>query len=112
MGMGFVSTMLVCDYISGASGSISTAFGAHTGIGTGPRKGGSIQQLSKLKPVFAQNGCITAGNASQTSDGAAFVLLMSEKMVDELKIKPIAVQKQLFSLFLFVHMLLDLSPLV
>ena len=36
MGMGFVSTMLVCDYISGASGSISTAFGAHTGIGILP----------------------------------------------------------------------------
>ena len=56
----------------------------------GPRKGGSIEALAKLKPVFAKDGCITAGNASQTSDGAAFVLLMSEKMVDELKIKPIA----------------------
>jgi alkylation response protein AidB-like acyl-CoA dehydrogenase len=36
LGMGFVSTMLVCDYISGATGSFSTAFGAHTGIGTMP----------------------------------------------------------------------------
>ena len=56
----------------------------------GPRKGGSIKQLSKLKPVFAQNGCVTAGNASQTSDGAAFVLLMSEDMINKLNIKPIA----------------------
>ncbi len=56
----------------------------------GPRKDGSLKQLSKLKPVFAQNGCITAGNASQTSDGAAFVLLMSEEMVNELNINPIA----------------------
>ena len=56
----------------------------------GPRKGGSIEALGKLKPVFAQEGCVTAGNASQTSDGAAFVLLMSEKMVNELGLKPIA----------------------
>ena len=56
----------------------------------GPRKGSSVKQLSKLKPVFAQNGCVTAGNASQTSDGAAFLLLMSEDMVSELNITPIA----------------------
>ena len=56
----------------------------------GPRKGGSIEALGKLRPVFAQDGCITAGNASQTSDGAAFVLLMSEKMTKELNIIPIA----------------------
>jgi len=56
----------------------------------GPRKGGSVEALAKLKPVFAQDGCITAGNASQTSDGAAFVLLMSKKMTKELGIKPIA----------------------
>ena len=56
----------------------------------GPRKGGTIEALSKLKPVFAQKGSVTAGNASQTSDGAAFVLLMSEKMVNELGVKPIA----------------------
>ncbi|MEE2700356.1 MAG: thiolase family protein [Bacteroidota bacterium] len=56
----------------------------------GPRKGGTIEALNKLRPVFAQDGCVTAGNASQTSDGAAFVLLMSEKMVEELGVKPIA----------------------
>ena len=56
----------------------------------GPRKEGSIEALAKLRPVFTQKGCITAGNASQTSDGAAFVLLMSEKIMKELDIKPIA----------------------
>jgi len=56
----------------------------------GPRKGGSIEALAKLRPVFAQDGCITAGNASQTSDGAAFVLLMSEKLIKKLGVKPIA----------------------
>ena len=56
----------------------------------GPRKGGSLEALSKLKPVFAQDGCITAGNSSQTSDGAAFLLLMSEKMINELGLNPIA----------------------
>lgn len=56
----------------------------------GPRKGSTIEALKKLKPVFAQNGSVTAGNASQTSDGAAFVILMSEKMVNKLGIKPIA----------------------
>ena len=56
----------------------------------GPRKGGSIEALQKLRPVFAKNGSITAGNSSQTSDGAAFVLLMSEDMVNKLNITPIA----------------------
>jgi len=56
----------------------------------GPREGGTIEALNKLRPVFAQNGSVTAGNASQTSDGAAFVLLMSEKMVNESGVKPIA----------------------
>ena len=56
----------------------------------GPRKGGSAKALAKLRTVFAQEGTVTAANASQTSDGAAFVLLMSEKMVNELGVKPIA----------------------
>ena len=59
-------------------------------IDEGPRKGGSIEALAKLKPVFSQDGCVTAGNASQTSDGAAFVLLMSEKKITELGVTPIA----------------------
>lgn len=56
----------------------------------GPRKDTSIEVLNKLKPVFATGGSVTAGNSSQTSDGAAFVIVMSEKMVNELGLKPIA----------------------
>jgi acetyl-CoA acyltransferase len=56
----------------------------------GPRADTSIETLAKLRPVFAANGSVTAGNSSQTSDGAAFVMLMSEKMVKELNLKPIA----------------------
>src|SRR6187200_2722742 len=55
----------------------------------GPRKDTNIAALSKLKPAFALNGTVTAGNSSQTSDGAAFVVVMSEKMVNELGLKPI-----------------------
>ena len=54
------------------------------------RQDTSIAALAKLRPVFANGGSVTAGNSSQTSDGAAFVLLMSEKMVKELNLKPIA----------------------
>jgi len=56
----------------------------------GPRADTTIEALAKLKPVFAADGTATAGNSSQTSDGAAFVLAMSEEMVKELNIKPIA----------------------
>jgi acetyl-CoA acyltransferase len=56
----------------------------------GPRKDTSIEALAKLKPVFALGGSVTAGNSSQTSDGAAFVMVMSEKMIKELNITPIA----------------------
>lgn len=56
----------------------------------GVRPDTSMEALAKLKPVFAQDGTITAGNSSQTSDGAAFVIVMSEKMMNELKLKPIA----------------------
>ncbi|MFN6946662.1 MAG: acetyl-CoA C-acyltransferase [Cytophagaceae bacterium] len=56
----------------------------------GPRADTSVEALGKLKPVFAAGGSVTAGNSSQTSDGAAFVLIMSEKMVKELNLKPIA----------------------
>lgn len=56
----------------------------------GPRKGTTIEALSALKPVFAAGGSVTAGNSSQTSDGAAFVMVMSERMVKELNIQPIA----------------------
>ncbi|WP_367916455.1 acetyl-CoA C-acyltransferase [Leadbetterella sp. DM7] len=56
----------------------------------GPRAGTSVEALSKLKPVFAAGGSVTAGNSSQTSDGAAFLLVASERAVKELNLKPIA----------------------
>ena len=56
----------------------------------GVRADTSMEALAKLKPVFAEGGTVTAGNSSQTSDGAAFVIVMSEKMMNELKLKPIA----------------------
>jgi acetyl-CoA acyltransferase len=55
----------------------------------GPRASTS-DALAKLKPVFAMGGSVTAGNSSQTSDGAAFVLVMSERMVKELNLEPVA----------------------
>ena len=56
----------------------------------GPRKGTTMEALARLQPVFANRGSVTAGNASQTSDGAAFTLVMSERMVKELGLEPIA----------------------
>ena len=56
----------------------------------GPRKGTSTAVLNKLRAVFAANGSVTAGNSSQMSDGAAFVMVMSEEMVKELNLEPIA----------------------
>ncbi|MDO5510468.1 MAG: acetyl-CoA C-acyltransferase [Weeksellaceae bacterium] len=56
----------------------------------GPRADTSIEVLAKLRPVFAANGSVTAGNSSQMSDGAAFVLVMSEEMVKKLNLEPIA----------------------
>src|SRR6478736_222943 len=54
----------------------------------GPRADTSLEVLAKLKPAFAAGGCVTAGNSSQTSDGAAFVIVMSERMMNELGLKP------------------------
>ena len=56
----------------------------------GPRKGTSKEALAKLRAVFALGGSVTAGNSSQMSDGAAFVMVMSEDMVKELNLEPIA----------------------
>jgi len=56
----------------------------------GPREDTSMDALAKLKPVFAAKGTVTAGNSSQTSDGAAYVIVMSERLVNELGLKPIA----------------------
>ena len=55
----------------------------------GPRADTSLEVLAKLKPAFAAGGVVTAGNSSQTSDGAAFVIVMGEKMMNELGLKPI-----------------------
>ncbi len=55
----------------------------------GPRADTSVDALAKLKPAFAAGGVVTAGNSSQTSDGAAFVIVMGEKMMNELGLKPI-----------------------
>jgi acetyl-CoA acyltransferase len=54
----------------------------------GPRKDTSLEALSQLKPAFAKDGTVTAGNSSQTSDGAAFVMVMSEKLINKLGISP------------------------
>lgn len=56
----------------------------------GPRADTSLEVLGKLRPVFAEGGSVTAGNSSQMSDGAAFVLVMNEAMVKELNLEPIA----------------------
>jgi acetyl-CoA acyltransferase len=56
----------------------------------GIRADTTVEGLAKLKPVFAAGGSVTAGNSSQTSDGAAFVVVMSERMVKQLNLKPIA----------------------
>jgi acetyl-CoA acyltransferase len=58
-------------------------------VDEGPRKDTSLEVLAKLKPAFAAGGCVTAGNSSQTSDGAAFVIVMSEKLVKQLGLTPI-----------------------
>ena len=56
----------------------------------GPRRGTNMAALARLRPVFAAGGSVTAGNSSQTSDGAAFVMVMSEKLVKELNLEPVA----------------------
>lgn len=56
----------------------------------GPRADTSLEVLGRLRPVFADGGSVTAGNSSQMSDGAAFVMVMSEEMVKELNLEPIA----------------------
>ena len=57
-------------------------------VDEGPRKDTSLEGLAKLRPVFANGGSVTAGNSSQMSDGAAFVIVMSEDMVKELGLEP------------------------
>jgi acetyl-CoA acyltransferase len=57
-------------------------------VDEGPRADTSLAGLAKLRPVFANGGSVTAGNSSQMSDGAAFVMVMSEEMVKELGLQP------------------------
>ena len=59
-------------------------------VDEGVRRSTSVEVLGKLRPVFANGGVVTAGNSSQTSDGAAFTLVMSEEMVKQLNLTPIA----------------------
>ena len=59
-------------------------------VDEGVRKETTVEALAQLKPAFAIDGVVTAGNSSQTSDGASFVLVVSDKMVKELNLKPIA----------------------
>ncbi|MFN8167103.1 MAG: acetyl-CoA C-acyltransferase [Bacteroidia bacterium] len=56
----------------------------------GPRADASLEKMATLKPVFDARGSVTAGNSSQTSDGAAFVIVVSERMLKQLNVKPIA----------------------
>lgn len=73
-------------YINGAGERATRNFVVDTD--EGPRGDTSMEALGKLRPVFKNGGTVTAGNSSQTSDGAAFVLLMSEDMVKELNLEP------------------------
>ena len=59
-------------------------------VDEGVRRGTSMEGLAKLRPVFAAGGSVTAGNSSQPSDGAAFVMVAAERMVKELGVEPIA----------------------
>jgi len=74
------------DFVDGKKSSSTTIVDTDEGV----RRSTSIEALSKLKPAFKQGGLVTAGNSSQTSDGAAFVLVMSESMAKELNLSPIA----------------------
>jgi acetyl-CoA acyltransferase len=56
----------------------------------GPRQDTSLEALARLRPAFSKDGTVTAGNSSQTSDGAAFVMVMSERLIKELNLKPLA----------------------
>ena len=56
----------------------------------GPRSDTTLEKMAQLKPVFDARGSVTAGNSSQTSDGAAFVIIVSERMMKQLNVKPIA----------------------
>ena len=72
------------------NGKRTVAFSIMVDTDEGPRPETSMEALAKLKPVFAMGGSVTAGNSSPTNDGAAFAVVMSEKMIKQLNLKPIA----------------------
>ena len=86
---GIVPITVTETYLDAATGKKKTRTSV-VDTDEGPRADTSVEALGRLRAVFAQGGTVTAGNSSQTSDGAAFVLVMSEKMVNELGLKPIA----------------------
>ena len=106
MGMGFVSTMLVCDYISGATGSFSTAFGAHTGIGTLPiTLYGTEEQKQKYVPRLATGEwfgayCLTEPGAGSDANSGKTKAVLS----DDGKYYSITGQKMWISNAGFCHM--------
>lgn len=73
-------------YVNGSGGRETKQWLVDTD--EGPRRDTNLELMAKLKPVFRQNGRVTAANSSQTSDGAAFVMIMSEEMVKALNIEP------------------------
>ena len=76
----------------------------------GPRGNTSIEALSQLKPVFANNGVVTAGNSSQTSDGAAFVLVCSEEYMKKNNLTPIA-QLRSYSVAALAPRIMGVGPI-
>jgi acetyl-CoA acyltransferase len=76
----------------------------------GPRPDSTLEALSKLKPVFDAKGSVTAGNSSQTSDGAAFVLVVSEKKLKELQVEPIA-QLKSYHVAAFAPRIMGVGPI-
>lgn len=75
-------------YINAAGKRVAESFVMD--VDEGPRRGTSVEALSGLRPVFRNNGKVTAGNSSPTNDGASFVMIMSEAMVKETGVKPLA----------------------
>ncbi len=76
-------------YFDAGSGTKKTRT-YHFSQDEGPRADTTLEALARLKPVFAAGGTVTAGNSSQTSDGAAFVLVVSERFLKQLNVKPVA----------------------
>jgi acetyl-CoA acyltransferase len=85
-----VTNVALAEGRSGSKGVASTAMESVVSADEGPRSDTSLGALGKLKPAFHAQGSVTAGNSSQTSDGAAAVVVMSAERADELGLKPLA----------------------